>query len=76
MGKEYALELRSIPYKGHNGSFSYKCHCCGLMLLRHPSKHEGEMGYGNRNTAQALGSFWQRTKQFAKHSLEPGVWCG
>lgn len=76
MGKQYGFELRAIPYKGHDGSFSYKWHCCALMLLRHSTKREEGVGCGDRNTAQLLGSFQQRTKQLAKHSLKPSIWCG
>lgn len=42
MEKQYGWKLRAIPYKGHNGFFSCKCHCCDLMLLRQPTKHKGE----------------------------------
>lgn len=62
MGKQYGSELRAIPYKGHKKFFSYKCHCYGLMLLHHPTKREGGMGCGNRNTAQFLGSFQQKQR--------------
>lgn len=42
MEKQYGWKLRAIPYKGHNGFFSCKCHCCDLMLLCQPTKHKGE----------------------------------
>ena len=42
MEKQYGLELRDTPYKGHNGFFSCKCPCCGLMLLCQPTKLKGE----------------------------------
>lgn len=35
-------KLCAIPYQGHNGFFSCKCHCCDLMLLCQPTKHKGE----------------------------------
>lgn len=42
MEKQYGWKLHAIPYKGHNGFFSCKCHCCDLMLLHQPSKHKEE----------------------------------
>lgn len=71
--EKHGLDLHVIPYKGRNGSFPYKCHCCGLMLLFHPTKHERGTKCANRNTAQLLGSFLQRAEGLAKHSLKLGM---